>query len=183
MKTLTPRPRKRYDPVAKLFHWLMAVALMVIFGLGLYMTGLAFSPEKLKLLSWHKWAGIVILALALLRLIWRLTHKPPSMPAGMSRSQQLSAHGAHALLYVLMIAIPMSGWLMSSAKGVPTVLFGVWALPDLVARNRELGDLLQTVHWYLNVSLAVVVIVHVAAAVKHHFVNRDEILTRMLPFK
>ena len=171
----------RYDPVAKLLHWLMALLLPSIFALGLYMTGLSFSPEKLKLISWHKWAGIIALALVVFRLLWRFTHRPPAMPATMGRWQKTGAHFGHLGLYLLMVTIPVSGWLMSSAKGVPTVLFGLWALPDLVQRDRDLGDLLQIAHWYLNALLAIVVVGHVAAALKHHFIDKDQVMKRMLP--
>lgn len=182
---MTSQPREvtkaEYDPVAKLLHWLMALLLSSIFALGLYMTGLSFSPEKLKLISWHKWAGIIVLALVILRLLWRLTHRPPAMPTTMGRWQAISAHLGHLGLYLLLVMIPVSGWLMSSAKGVPTVLFGLWPLPDLVQRDRDLGDLLQSAHWYLNVLLVVMVMGHVAAALKHHFIDKDTVLKRMLP--
>lgn len=172
---------KQYDALAKGFHWVMAVLLVSVFGLGLYMQGLPFSPDKLKLYSWHKWAGICVLGLVTLRLIWRLTHRPPAMPGEMPAWQKLAAHVGHLALYVLMFAIPVSGWLMSSAKGVPTVLFGLWPLPDLVARDQELGDALQRLHWYLNISLALFVATHILAALKHHFLDQDDILRRMLP--
>ena len=177
----TSTQAKQYDAVAKGFHWVMAAMLIGVFGLGLYMQGLPFSPDKLKLYSWHKWAGICVLGLVALRLIWRLTHRPPAMPSDMPVWQKVAAHTAHLALYLLMFAIPVSGWLMSSAKGVPTVLFGLWPLPDLVARDRELGDALQNLHWYLNVSLALFVVTHVLAVFKHHFLDKDDILRRMLP--
>lgn len=167
--------------MAKIFHWLMAVMLIALFGLGLYMVDLPFSPEKLKLISWHKWAGVIVLALVIARLLWRATHRPPALPASMTKVQRIGAHAGHLVLYLLMFVIPVSGWLMSSAKGVPTVLFGLWPLPDLIQRNRELGDLLQSAHWYLNLLLAFVVIGHIGAALKHHFIDRDDVLKRMLP--
>lgn len=179
--TLTAETTRRYDHVAMLFHWLMAAMLIAMFALGLYMTGLSFSPEKLKLYSWHKWAGITLLALVTLRLLWRLTHRPPAMPSTMATWQRQLAHLGHLTLYVLMLAIPLSGWLMSSAKGVPTVFFGIWALPDLVPRDKALGDALQSLHWYLNLLLAATVAGHVLAALKHHFIERDDVLRRMLP--
>lgn len=178
---ITDVKARSYDPVAKGLHWIMAALLIGVFGLGLYMQGLPFSPEKLKLYSWHKWAGICILGLVTLRLIWRLTHRPPRLPVKMPGWQKFAAHTGHLGLYLLMFAIPVSGWLMSSAKGVPTVLFGLWPLPDLVVRDRALGDALQSLHWYLNVSLALVVVTHVVAALKHHFLDKDDILRRMLP--
>ncbi len=172
---------KRYTRTAIGLHWLMALLLIGTFGVGLYMTGLKLSPFKLKIYSWHKWAGVAAFLLVFLRLAWRAGHRPPPLPAGMPRWQEIAAHGLHYLLYLLMIAIPLSGWLMSSAKGFRTVWFGVLPLPDLLAKNAELGDLLQIVHVSLNYGFAALLAVHVAAALKHHVVDRDDTLTRMLP--
>ena len=172
---------KKYTPIAIALHWLMALAIIGMFTLGFYMADLPLSPNKLKLFSWHKWAGISIFLLAIVRLGWRVAYRPPRLPEHMGRAEQLIARAGHRLLYVLMFAIPLSGWLMSSAKGVQTVYFGVLPIPDLLEKNKELGDLLQTVHWGLNLLLAVTVIGHVAAALKHHFVDKDDVLIRMLP--
>ncbi|MEO8408938.1 MAG: cytochrome b [Propionivibrio sp.] len=131
--------------------------------------------------SWHKWAGVSLFLLAGARLAWRIAHRPPALPGHMPRGEQWIAYVAHALLYVLMFAVPLSGWLMSSAKGIQTVLFGLWAIPDLLAKDRELGHLLETVHWGLNLLFAAIVAGHVGAALKHHFFDKDDVLTRMLP--
>jgi len=171
----------RYTGVAIGLHWLMAIALIASFGLGLYMTGLKFSPAKLRLISWHKWAGVAIFAVLMIRLYWRATHRPPALPAAMPGWQKLAAEATHLALYGLMIAIPLTGWLMSSAKGFQTVWFGVLPIPDLLDKNEELGELLQAVHRYLNYLLALTVLAHVGAAFKHHFINRDDVLARMLP--
>jgi cytochrome b561 len=96
--------------------------------------------------------------------------------------QRLAAEATHVLLYLLMFAVPLSGWLMSSAKGFQTVWFGVLPLPDLLNKDTELGDLLQQVHMILNFSMAALVLAHLGAALKHHFLERDDVLTRMLPF-
>jgi cytochrome b561 len=172
---------KRYSATAIALHWLMAIGLIGLFAFGLYMADLPFSPSKLQFLSWHKWAGITLFMLAIARLAWRIAHRPPALPEHMSRGEQLVAHAGHGLLYLLMLAIPLSGWLMSSAKGVQTVYFGVLPIPDLLQKNKELGTLLQTVHWGLNMLLAAIVIGHVAAALKHHYIDKDDVLTRMLP--
>ncbi len=119
--------------------------------------------------------------LAVARLLWRISHRPPTLPGQMSRRAQWLAHAGHHLLYLLMFVIPLSGWLMSSAKGFQTVLFGILPLPDLLAKNKEIGDLLQTMHWALNMLLTVIVIGHVLAALKHHFMDRDDVLVRMWP--
>jgi len=168
-----------YTPVAKAFHWLMAVLILGVLVLGLTMQDLPLSPRKLELYSWHKWFGVTIFGLVWLRLAWRLTHPPPPLPESLSPPiRRLSAVG-HATLYGLMIVIPVSGWLMSSAKGFQTVWFGIVPIPDLIGRDRELGDLLQTVHKALNVILMLTLAGHVAAALWHHFVLKDDTLRRI----
>ncbi|MGA1253855.1 MAG: cytochrome b [Burkholderiaceae bacterium] len=170
----------RYTPVAKGLHWIMAAMLFGSFALGIYMTDLPLSPEKLQLYSWHKWAGVTFFLMVWFRLIWRLRNSPPPFPAHMSARQVRAAHWGHAALYILMFVIPLSGWLMSSAKGFQTVWFGIVPLPDLLEKNRELGDVLVLVHKGLNISLLVLVIGHVAMALKHQFKDRDGLLTRMM---
>lgn len=172
----------RYTGIAIGLHWLIAFALIGSFSVGLYMVDLPLSPQKLKLYSWHKWAGVTIFLFVVLRLGWRLSHSPPEMPAAMPAWQRKVAEATHVLLYLLMLAVPLSGWLMSSAKGFQTVWFGVLPLPDLLGKNKELGDLLQKVHEVLNFTMAALVIAHLGAALKHHFIDRDDVLSRMLPF-
>lgn len=171
----------RYTATAKSLHWLMAALLFGLLVLGFYMHDLPLSPTKLKLFSWHKWAGVTAFLLVGLRLFWRATHRPPALPASMPKLMQWAAHAGHFLLYLLMLAIPLSGWLMSSAKGVQTVYFGVLPIPDLLAKDKEMGDLLQAVHQSLNLLFIAVLAGHIGAAFKHHFIDRDDILTRMLP--
>jgi cytochrome b561 len=170
-----------YTRPAIALHWLIALIVFVLFPLGLYMSDLPVSPAKLKLYSYHKWAGVTVFALALLRVWWRATHAAPPLPASMPRWQQALARGTHHLLYLLLFAVPLSGWLMSSAKGFQTVYFGVLPIPDLLAKNKELGERLEVVHMLLNYTMAALVAAHVAAALKHHFADRDDTLTRMLP--
>ena len=170
-----------YHPVAKALHWLMAALLLGLLALGFYMADLPLSPDKLELYAWHKWIGVTVFLLVWLRLLWRITHRPPAYPASMGRATQLLAHAGHWALYGLMIAIPLTGWLMSSAKGFQTVWWGVWPIPDLLSKDKELGHTLQEVHEALNWLLLVMVAGHVAAALKHHWFDHDDILTRMLP--
>lgn len=172
----------RYTTTAIALHWLVALLIFAAFPLGVYVADLAFSPLKLKLLSYHKWLGVTIFLLTVARLAWRATHTPPPLPATIPLWQQRAAHVLHYLLYVLLLAIPLSGWLMSSAKGFPVVYLGLVQLPDLVGKNAELGDLLKTVHAALNYGLLALLGLHVAAALKHHFIDRDATLRRMLPF-
>jgi len=168
-----------YTRTAKSLHWLMALLLIGLLALGFYMHDLPLSPEKLQLYAWHKWAGVSAFLLVLLRLSWRLAHTPPPLPAGMSRTMQLAAHGGHLLLYVLMLAIPLTGWLMSSAKGFQTVWFGVLPIPDLIGKDKATGELLALVHKSLNLLFVAAILGHVAAALKHHFIDKDGLLDRM----
>ncbi len=170
-----------YTATAKILHWGIALLIFCMLGLGVYMTDLDLSPTKLQLYAWHKWTGVTVFVLVIVRLAWRIFHHPPALPASVARIERLVAHAAHYLLYALMFATPLSGWLMSSAKGVQTVWFGLLPLPDLLARDKALGELLQTVHMSLNLCLASLVLAHVGAALKHHFIDKDEVLTRMLP--
>ena len=170
----------RYTGTAIALHWLLAVMIAGSFAVGLYMVDLPFSPQRLKLYNWHKWAGVLILTLSAARLLWRLTHRPPAaapMPAWQARA----AHAAHLALYVLFFAVPLMGWAYSSAAGFPIVLFGVLPLPDFVPVSRELADALKPWHGWLAKGLAAVVALHVAGALKHQFIDHDGLLRRMWP--
>ncbi len=168
-----------YTPVAKGLHWLMAVLILGLLVLGLYMSGLPLSPQKLALYSWHKWAGVTVFVLVWVRLAWRLTHRPPALPDTLAPVMRLAAHAGHGLLYVLMVAIPLSGWLMSSAKGFQTVWFGVLPIPDLLPKDKALGDALQQAHQALNLLLMLTLAGHLGAALWHHVVLKDDTLRRM----
>lgn len=171
-----------YTRTAIALHWLLAFGLVGTFMVGVYMHELPLSPDKLKIYSWHKWAGVTLFMLAVLRLLWRFSHRPPAAPGHMPRWQQLVAEAVHYLLYLLMLAIPLSGWLMSSAKGFQVVYFGVLPIPDLIGKNPDLGNFLKEVHETLNFLLLGLVAAHAAAAIKHHLIDRDDVLSRMLPF-
>jgi cytochrome b561 len=171
----------RYSGPAIAAHWLIALLIVAAFPLGHYMHDLPLSPDKLRLYSYHKWIGMTVLMLVVPRLLWRLTHAAPApLPAP---EWQLKLAGiTHVLLYVLMFAVPLTGWLMTSAKGFPVVYFGVLPFPDLIPKNPDLGEVLEEVHGALNWLLAGLVGLHVAGALKHHLIERDGTLARMLPF-
>lgn len=171
----------QYTRLAIVLHWLMAALIIAAFALGWTVANMETSPQKLRWISWHKWLGITILGLAALRLIWRLSHPAPALPASIPVWQQRAAHLLHLLLYGVMFAIPLSGWLFSSAKGFPVVYLGILPLPDLIGPNEALATQLRNVHEWLNYALALAFIGHVGAALKHHFIERDEVLARMLP--
>lgn len=171
----------RYTTTAIWLHWLTVLLIFAVFPLGLYMHDLKLSPAKLQLYSYHKWIGFTLLILGMLRVVWRVTHTAPALPVRITRRQQFASGLVHHLLYVLLLAVPLSGWLMSSAKGVQTVLFGVLPLPDLLARDKALGSLLGQLHESLNYLLLLLVMIHLAAALKHKLIDRDEVMARMLP--
>lgn len=171
-----------YGTTAIALHWLIFTLIACGFALGLYMVDLPLSPQKLKYFSWHKWIGVTVFVLAVARLAWRLTHPAPALPATMPMWQQHAAAANLVLLYVLILAIPLIGWLYSSATGVPTVYLRLVQLPDLLAKDEALAELLRFVHVILNYTMLLLVIIHAAAALKHHFVDRDDVLLRMLPF-
>lgn len=181
----TAAPARRYTRTAMLLHWVLGLALVGLFAVGLYMTDLPFSPQRLKLYNWHKWAGVTLLALSALRLVWRLVHRPPALPAGVQQAmpgwQKQAHHATHALLYALFFAVPLIGWAYSSAAGFPIVFLGVWQLPDFVPVSESLAEAIKPWHQVTAYALAGLVVLHIAAALKHHFVDRDGLLARMLP--
>jgi cytochrome b561 len=171
----------KYSTVAIAFHWLLAVIIIGTFVFGLYMVDLPFSPARIKQYNWHKWAGITILTLSAARLLWRLTHRPPALNIAMPAWQKKASHVAHMLLYALFFAAPLAGWAYSSAAGFPVVYLGLIPLPDLVGRNLELAGVLKLVHRTLVYGLAALVCLHVVAAFKHHFFDRDGLIDRINP--
>jgi len=172
----------QYTRTAVSLHWLIALLIFAAFPLGLYMHDLPLSPHKLRMYSYHKWIGITVLLFAVIRLYWRTTHRPPAMPDTMQQWEKFAAESVHYLLYALIFIIPVSGWLMSSAMGFQTVWFGVLPLPDLVNKDKALADLLHEAHEMLNYGLLGLLLGHVGASIKHHFIERDDILVRMVPF-
>ena len=178
-------PQGRFDSIAIGLHWLLALALTVAFCVGVYMEGLPFSPQKLKLINWHKWAGVTILLLSVVRLLWRWTHRPPPLSAraeaAMPTWQRWAHRAVQGLMYALFLAVPLLGWAYSSAAGFPIVWFGVWPLPDLLAADKALAEAIKPWHGWAAFALAALVLVHVAAVLKHQLIDRDGVLSRMRP--
>src|SRR5260363_34410 len=149
---------KKYTAPAIALHWLIAALIICGFSLGWVMTGIpGFPPFKLQYYTWHKWIGVTIFVFAVLRVLWRLTHPAPPLQSTVASWQRRVAYFTHALLYLLMLAIPLSGYLISLAAGK------------------------HVVYLYLNILLLGLVALHVLAVLKHQFVDRDGLLTRMLP--
>lgn len=175
----------RYHGLSILLHWVLALALITIFAVGVYMADLPFSPQRLKLINWHKWAGVSFLILSVLRLLWRLKQTPPELPpeiaANMPGWQMRAFHATHGLLYALFFIVPLIGWAYSSAAGFPIVLFGAIPLPDLLSVDKELAKQIKPWHAASAFALAGLVVLHVAAALKHQWIDRDGLLLRMMP--
>jgi cytochrome b561 len=172
-----------YTRTAIALHWVGAALILANLAFGLYLAGLPLSPAKLRYLPWHKWIGVTVLLLSAARLAWRLGHPAPELPPALTATEMRLARLSHVLLYVLFFASPLTGWLFSSAAGIKTVYLGLLPLPDLVPKDKALAAVLRAAHKWINYSMAAVIAVHVAAALKHHFHDRDDVLRRMLVFK
>lgn len=180
-----------YGPGAKLLHWLIAVLVLILVGIGLGMTRLSLPLDvKFGLYQLHKSLGFVVGALMALRLGWRLTHPAPSLPLTMPALERAVAHLAHVLIYALLFLLPVTGWLLvsSASFAVATRLFGVIPVPHLpqladlpIELRRPYEDLFKSMHHLFAYALIALVIAHVLAALRHHFVLQDDVLTRMLP--
>ncbi len=169
----------RYGVVAKSFHWVMAVLILGMLALGLYMTDKPITPDILKLYGLHKAFGVVVLALVCGRFLWRLYDAPPPFPP-MPRMMQWAAQVTHGALYVAMVALPLSGWAMSSAAGFPVSVFGWFTLPALMGPDKIYREIFEDVHGMIAYGLMGLLCLHVAAALWHHFVRKDGTLRRML---
>ena len=171
-----------YHPAAQTLHWVTALAVLGMLGLGLWMTGLPLGFTKLYAYAWHKWVGLCVLVLTVARLLWRWRHPPPPLPAGLPPWQLLTAPIAHWALLFLLLAMPFSGWLMTSAAGVSVYWFGYIPIPDLVPRDQDLFETLRTTHYILSRLLIVVLVLHIGAVVHHDVLRHDGIFRRMWPF-
>lgn len=172
----------RYGSVAQTLHWLVVALLVIQFTLGKIAENLPLGPDKLGTLARHKSVGITILTLAVLRLAWRSFNPPPPLPP-MPRWQVLAARVSHTALYAFLFAMPLTGWMMSSASNYPVSWFGLVQLPDFVAPDADLKQMLRDTHGLLSNVLATLVGVHLLAALKHQFHDRDGLMFRMLPWR
>jgi cytochrome b561 len=144
--------------------------------------GLPIGAHKLALLARHKSFGMTVLMLAILRLLWRLGHRPPELPDHMTSLEQKLARATHIAFYVLLFAMPLTGWMMSSAKKYSVSWFGLFTWPNLIGKNEAAFDFLRATHDTMSVILFSIAVLHILAALKHHFWNKDNVLLRMLPF-
>jgi cytochrome b561 len=171
-----------YDPLAKALHWITALLVLGLIGLGLWMVDLPISLTKLLAYGWHKWIGLVVLVLTIVRLLWRWRAPPPPLPDTVTALHRRLAPLSHGGLLVLLLAMPVSGWLMSSAGGVTVYWFGLLQLPDLVPRDPLTFEMLRTLHHALAWALIALLAVHVLAVIQHDVLRRDGIFRRMRPF-
>ncbi len=170
-----------WGSVAKTLHWLMAALILCMFVLGWVAVNYPMSPTKLRLFTWHKTLGITLLVLVLLRLAWRLVNPIPSLPSGMRPWERTLARASHALLYVAMLATPLSGWVIHSAANFPLKLYGLFLLPAIAPADKALQTKAELTHLILFWIFAASLFLHIGAALWHHLVLRDDTLTRMLP--
>jgi cytochrome b561 len=173
---------RAWGVVSKTLHWLIVLLIINQWVIAERADSLPIGIAKLQALAWHKSFGITILMLAVLRLAWRWVNPVPDLTADTRPWERVLAKLSHFLLYALIFAMPLSGWLMSSAKNFPVSWFRLFQLPDLVAPDERTYQLMRDLHHLLFDLLVVVAAVHVAGALKHHFIDRNDVLKRMLPF-
>ncbi|WP_322517147.1 cytochrome b [Rhodopseudomonas palustris] len=169
---------KRYTVTAVYLHWGVAAIMVAMVWLGVYMANLPPTPEKFILYDAHKSIGVIAFLLVVFRLFWRLNHPAPVLPEAYSPLLRRASHVLHLLIYVLMIGVPVSGWIMSAAHGHPATLFGL-VLPVPIEKNQLIAESVTGIHFALSLALAVLVIGHTLIALKHHFIDKDGLLGRM----
>lgn len=174
---------KKYGPPAQFLHWLIGFGIIGMLALGFYMAGLERSPGKFELYGLHKSVGIVILALVILRVIWRFMNVSPAPLPHHKRWEVLLAKSVQGVLYLGMVILPLSGWVMSSAGGHPVRLFNMVTMPALVEKNKMVGEWASEIHEVTAYIMIVAIALHIAGALKHHVIDKDETLFRMLPWK
>jgi cytochrome b561 len=174
--------KRAWGSVSKTLHWLIVLLIINQWVIAARADSLPLGLAKLEALAWHKSFGLTILMLAVARLLWRWLNPVPDLTAETRPWERVLAKLSHVLLYALIFALPVSGWLMSSAKNFPVSWFKLFQFPDLVAPDERLFQLMRNLHGVLFAALVVVALLHVAGALKHHFIDRNDVLRRMLPF-
>lgn len=173
-------PANRYTRTARLLHWFTALAIVAAFALARSFAGLQLSPHKIHLINYHKWTGLTVLWLAIVRAFWRVHHRPPQLPANLAPWERNVASATHTALYVLMAATPLLGWWLSSAMGFPLKYLGVIALPDLGPKDKTVAQWLEPVHVASAWTLLILALVHALAALRHQIIGRVDILRRII---
>jgi cytochrome b561 len=171
-----------WGSIAKVLHWVIVLLIITQIVLANIAEDLPLGMEKLATLARHKSVGITILALATLRLVWRWANPTPLLPQQMPAWARGLAHGSHFALYFAIFAIPLTGWMMSSAKNYPVSWFNLVQLPDLVQPSESVYEFMHDAHEVLVTVMLAAAALHIVGALKHHFIDRDNVLKRMLPF-
>lgn len=177
---------KRYGKVAMILHWVIALAIIGQLAGGKFFTSLSFATHselRISLTQTHKALGITVLVLSLFRLVWRLTHKAPALPGGMSAFERMAAKFTHIAFYVLIIGLPLTGWAMISPYKNDISFFGLFNWPKIpgLEGNNQIGEMMKTTHEYMGLIAIILIVLHIGAALKHHFINKDDVLARMAP--
>jgi cytochrome b561 len=172
----------RWGAIAQTLHWLIVVLIIAQVILANIAEDLPLGMKKLAMFARHKSVGITILVLAVIRLAWRWANPTPELPSTLKPYERVLANVTHAGLYILLFAMPVTGWMMTSARGFPVSWFNLFQLPDFVPKNQSLYNAMKETHDTLALALYAIVFLHVVAALKHHFVLKDDTLRRMLPF-
>jgi cytochrome b561 len=170
-----------YGIIAQVLHWCVAALILTQIALGLYAANLPVSMARLQWLSYHKSLGLTILALVLLRLVWRWIDAPPPLPDMMAQWERRAARVMHGALYMVPVLAMLAGWLYASAAGLSVNWFGLILIPDLIAKNTEIAPLFKALHHWLVGLLVLLLIGHIVAAARHAFILRDNVAQRMLP--
>ncbi|HZX23449.1 MAG TPA: cytochrome b [Woeseiaceae bacterium] len=169
--------------IAQLLHWLVVAGVVLQFVWAWRIDETDSIRQEFALVNQHKSIGMTILALAVIRLVWRLLSRTPEDPPTMPRWERIAASASHWTLYALILAIPLTGWAYTSAAGYGAEFFGLIDMPDLAPSDEDLEDLFEEAHEFLGQALLAVTAVHAGAALRHHFLLRDDVLRRMLPFR
>lgn len=174
----------KYDNIAVTLHWLIAIAFILMLLSGLTMVNLDITRAlKFSLYQWHKSLGIIALSLVLIRIIWRLTHKPPKLPMRINKLEKKLATLGHGALYFWMTLLPLSGWLIvsSSSYGIPTIVFGLFEWPHIpyVKADNNINDMASSSHVILAFSFIALLSLHVAAVIKHRIKEQENLIKRM----
>ena len=175
--------RLRYHPMAKFLHWTTAVVVLVTIPLGLTMTNIGEGPTQNTLFDLHRSFGATVLALTAIRLLTRLTTGAPASEATIAPWQRLLSQIVHAMLYALLLLVPLLGWAGTSAFGAPITVFWLFQLPSILPKNEGFSELLLSLHGYAAYTLTALLSLHITAAIYHHFIRGDGVLRRMLPVK
>ena len=173
--------REGYSATAKLLHWIIAAAVLVMIPVGLIMSRIGPGDLQNMLYNLHRSTGATVLLLMVLRLAYRLAHGAPAPEPSLNAFQRIASVTVHRFLYLLLLVQPLVGWAATSAYGAPIVVFGAFRLPDFVAKNAALSKQLFAVHQAAGLTIAALVAVHIGAAFYHYLIRRDGVMRRMLP--